>query len=248
MAQLRTQPFGSRRSPANWSGVAAFIRFAMAKLCGITLSTYADDCSAVEPQATVQSAFECVRAVCALCGLDLEQSKESKPATSMDLLGARITLHAGSVEDILPDAKRNALVTDLEDFLPNGTLCPAEAAKMRGRLGRAQTLLSGRTVRALPHPLSQRQYSSKASASTPLSTELRESIAWWIANVGRSAPRHVLTSKVKQVLVYTDACGEGHLGAISYTASEMYTVSARIPEWSRARAQAFTSMNFWRSC
>ena len=37
---LRTQPFGSRRAPANWARVTQFIKFVVGKLFGIILLVY----------------------------------------------------------------------------------------------------------------------------------------------------------------------------------------------------------------
>ena len=48
MSQLRMQPFGSRRSPANCGVVAAFVRWALERLVGVLLATYVGDCSSLE--------------------------------------------------------------------------------------------------------------------------------------------------------------------------------------------------------
>ena len=60
MSQLRTQPFGSRRSPANWGRVTAFARCAIGRLFGLFLATYLDGFFSLEPQGAVQSAYETI--------------------------------------------------------------------------------------------------------------------------------------------------------------------------------------------
>ena len=122
-------------------------------------------------------------------------------------------------------------MSDLKELLPRGALGSAEAAKIRGRRGFAQTLLLGRMGRAPLQPFSDRQYSARATSPTKLSVGLREVIPWRIANVGASRPRWVMTTPSKPVVVYTDASGAAHLGAILYVGTKMHTVSIHAPEW-----------------
>ena len=65
-ALLRTQPFGAKRAPANWARVTAFLRWLAARLFGIALFVYVDDCFTVEPVSTINSAFWAVKELFAL--------------------------------------------------------------------------------------------------------------------------------------------------------------------------------------
>ena len=102
---------------------------------------------------------------------------------------------------------------------------------MRGKLGFAQTLMFGRTGRALIHPFTARQYEPGARAKAPLSTELKEVIPWWIAQLARTRPRMVSTRARSPVLVYTDACGEGHIGAAIVIDGTRYYHLTHVPAW-----------------
>ena len=79
VASLRTQPFGPIRAPANWARVTNFVQFFSIRLCKVWLGIYVGDCFCVEPVDTIDSAGNCIRAVCALLGLELEPPKEQPP-------------------------------------------------------------------------------------------------------------------------------------------------------------------------
>ena len=68
-ATLRTQPFGSRRAPANWARVTQFLKWCLEQLCGIVLAVYVDDCHATEPKTTAGSALDTILQLCEILGL-----------------------------------------------------------------------------------------------------------------------------------------------------------------------------------
>ena len=158
-ATLRTQPFGSRRAPANWARAAQFPEWCLEQLCGIVLAVYVDDCCATEPKTTAGPALSAILAMCQIFGLFAEQSKTATPTTQLKLLGASISIFDTHIATALAADKRDALVLDIRNFLRTNRLTPAQAAKIRGRLGFAQSLMFGRMGRALAGPLSDRQYS-----------------------------------------------------------------------------------------
>ena len=186
MAQLRTQPLGSRRSPANRGRVTAFARWPLGRIFGIFLATYADDCFSLEPIETVRSAYDTITQWNALLGLELDADKWKKPACEIELLGATISLRPGSIDASLPQRKRGELAHDLKQLRSSGVLGPADAAKMRGRLGYFQTLVFGRAGRAQLQPFTERQYAARATAQTVLPPSLKEVTPWWIATTESS--------------------------------------------------------------
>ena len=248
-ATLRAQPFGARRAPANWARITAFLRWALERFFNINLLVYVDDCFAVEPVSTIGSAFRVVRGFFALLGLDLEDLKEKRPTNNIELLGANVCFAQGSILASLPEKKAKTYADELRALLSNGTLSPAEAAKMRGKLGLsgyttfssrermlyipmlAQTLMFGRVGHAMLQPFSARQYHVSAGARTPFSTDLREVIPWWITQSGSLQPRKVATRPDRPVVVYTDACGAGRLGAIFADAGHVSTRHCHAPPW-----------------
>ena len=202
MAQLRTQPFGPRRPPANWGRATAFARWSLEKVFGIFLATYVDDCLSIDPIETVHSAYDTITQWAALLGLELDADKGRKPTCEIDLLGARISFRPGRVDASPPPVpKREELARGLKQLRPSGVLGPAAAAKMRGRLAYFQTLVFGRAGRAQLQPFTERQYSARATAQTVLSPSLKEAIPWWIAMVESSQRRQVSTAKQMPVVL-----------------------------------------------
>ena len=213
-ATLRTQPFGSRRAPSNWARVTQFLKWALSKFFGITIAVFVDDVHASEPLSTCDSAFRTVKALCALLGLVLDPLKETAPTCSLNLLGAFISVHSGYVDASLPERRRDELRNDVQTVLKNNRLTPALAAKLRGRLGFAQSLMFGRVGRAHLAVLSDRQYTQMSGTRFPLNDELRASLSWWVQFLSTPLPRRVYFETAHPVRVYSDASGAGHVGCV----------------------------------
>ena len=237
VATLRSQPFGSRRAPSNWARVAQFLKWFLLKFFGISIAIFVDDIHACEPVDTVVSAFETIQAVCVMFGLQLDASKSKPPSTTLDLLGASISLLPDCVEASIPEGKREVLASDLNKVLAAGRLTPAAAAKLRGRLGFAQSLMFARVGRAHLSPFSDRQYTKIMGTRYPLPTDLRCVIRWWIAVLGVQIPRRVSFDLTAQALLYTDASGAGHLGATLFVAGTEYRANTHLPEWFAKRKE-----------
>ena len=193
----------------------SFLRWIAARLCNITLFVYVDDCFAAEPVSKILSAFKSTRELFALFGPDIEEDKGKKPTTNLTLLGAQIRFPPGWIMETFPMNTRPKYASELRAILARNTLGPAEAAKMRGKLGYAQTLLFGRDGRSPLHPFSDRQYETTSSSSTSLSKDLDDVIPFWLAQLGGANPRAVCTRPMRPALVYKDAFGEGNLVAIT---------------------------------
>ena len=72
IATLRTQPFGSRRAPTNWSRVTMLLKWIMSTVFHIVISVYVGYVSFVETAEAIQSAVEIFKSVCATLGFQLE--------------------------------------------------------------------------------------------------------------------------------------------------------------------------------
>ena len=92
MAHLNTQPFGSRRAPANWERVTQFVVFVLKRIFRIWIGVYVGDLFCLEPESATESARSSVKQLCALLGLELAPDKEVAPTLSAMLLGAQVTL------------------------------------------------------------------------------------------------------------------------------------------------------------
>ena len=116
---MRSQPFGSRRAPANWARVTQFLKWALSTFFGIHIAIYVDDVHGSEPVSTCKSAFRTIKAVCALLGLAMGPEKEPPPSCSLDLLGGSISINAEYVGAVLPERKRVELIRGIQAILKN---------------------------------------------------------------------------------------------------------------------------------
>ena len=237
VAELRTQPFGSSRAPANWGRVTAFAQWLLSSLFGIYLAKYVDDCYSLEPNITCVTAFHVVKDVCDLLGFKLELRKESPPMTCFNLLGAALTLGDHRVTAALPERRKLDLVCELRSILSANKLSPGRAAKIRGKLGFAQSLLFGRMGRAHLAPLSARQYCRYPIQGWTLDPQLREILSWWIAVIPNAKPRSTPCVGRRPVVVYTDASGKGHIGCVIVDPEDnsRSTFHTHLPTWALER-------------
>ena len=121
------------------------------------MPVYVGDLLMVEGAETIDSALERINLSAKLCGFKL--AREQAPAESISLLGASVALAREFVTAMFPDCNGQALVRDLEKVLRDGRLTPSQAAKLRGRLGSAQSLMFGNFGWAQLQPFPNRQYS-----------------------------------------------------------------------------------------
>ena len=236
MATLHTQPFGSGRAPANWARVTSFLQFVLQHLFQVWLGIFVDDCFCIEPKETVGSALASVKALCNLLGLSLANDKENPPCTTMNLLGAQITILRDSVKAALTPKRINDYSVYLRNFLKKGSMSPGEAAKARGKLGFAQSLMFGRFGRALLQPFTTRQYAPALYRGHKMTDDLRRTVNWWIQALHATPPRTVTLDAPAPMLVYTDAQGLGHIAAVIIPPSgkKPRMCHTHIPEWMRA--------------
>ena len=235
MATLRTQPFGSRWAPANWDRATAFLQFILHRLFDVGLGVSAEDCFCAEPEATLASALSSVKAVCALLGLSLAAHKEQPPGTEMLLLGATVTIHADRVTAAISARRRNDYTVFLRNFLNKGTMPPADAAKVRGELVSAQSLMSGRYGSAFLQPCSARQYSKLRPGGNKLTPTLQATLHGRIDTLHAARPRSVAFATEAPVVVYTGAQGLGHVSALFFPPASLVPrmCHSRIPLWMR---------------
>ena len=89
LAYLNTQPFGSRRPPANWAMVTQFVVVVLKKMFRVWLGVYVGDIFCLEPELTIESARHAIKELCALLGLELAADKEVAPKLSTMPLGGK---------------------------------------------------------------------------------------------------------------------------------------------------------------
>ena len=158
-----------------------FAQFVPGRIFGIVVFFYAGDCFCIEVAATIQPPLCFFTIVGEPLGFPLAPAKSQGPAKSLRLLGANVTLRPGRSSAQLPVRRRSYLINDINQVIRFDQLNPAQSAKLRGRLGFAQSLLFARVGRAMIHPVTSRQYSRTVGRKHPLTPELHEALEWWIS-------------------------------------------------------------------
>ena len=64
--------------------------------------------------------------------------------------------------------------------------------------------------------------------------DLFEVLPWWINALNCMVPRRLECNPGRPVLVYTDACGGGHLGACVYDGGQVWFSHTHEPQWMRS--------------
>ena len=233
MATLRTQPFGSTRAPANWARITAFVQFVLRKLFQVWMGVFVDDCYAIDPDNTAASAFCVMRELCALIGMSLSPDKEQPPCVNISLLGAPIRIGRTEVTSQLTKRKLDDYIAHLKNVIRRDQLSPAASAKVRRKLGFAQSLTFGKFGPALLHESSARQYSQIRGPAFPLSECIRETIQWWIEALPVARPRSIPFVPSEPAVVYSDAevsgrCAVVWLDSLSVTRAVCHT---HLPSW-----------------
>ena len=229
-AKLNTQPFGSRRAPSNWARVTNFFEFALRRLFKIWLGVYVDDCFTIETERTAANALRVIKDFASILGLELAPNKQVGPIVSAQLLGARISLLPDRMKAEISDSRAAELVLSLREVLLSNKLSPASAAKLRGRLGFAQSLVFARHGRAMLQPFTRRQY-SHFKRRPLLSAELRFAILWWIQTINENIPRTIPFVLPKPTIAYSDACGAAHIGVFIERDNKRFVCDTHAPNW-----------------
>ena len=108
----------------------------------------------------------------------MRKTRTNPPTAGIELLGANIQFSTGHVRASLPPQKAATYQDELRKITSTNRLSPGDAAKIRGKLGFAQTLMFGRTGRAMLQPFSTRQYDPTDTSHATLTIDLEESIPW----------------------------------------------------------------------
>lgn len=92
-------------------------------------------------------------------------------------------------------------------------------------------------------PLSGRHY-SMVRRRAPLKTSLRNALVWRVSVLENHNPRLVPRRPIKPCVIYTDVCGEGHLGAALCHPVEV-TTHGHPPLWMHSDAMGGGDIYEW---
>ena len=212
----RTQLFGSRVSPVNFSRIPIWSYGLMAALFAVAMSSCVDDVICVERMSTIQSAFICWRRVCWLLGWDVPDSKSPPPQRALRVLGIWLDLSKTPWEPffvLITQDRLEKILDFINSILECGQLAPGEASSLYGQLGWTCITSHGRCGRAKLRPIGRRARENKMFMNVQLQAALR----WWSRFLLDYRPRS-FDSNVRQarhVISYSDGEGseEGGVGA-----------------------------------
>ena len=229
--QAKTLPFGAKASPAGWGRLACFVAEVICEYLGIPVGCYVDDVYAVLPKSMARRAMLLIKETITMIGMRTDAQKEQGPAPALEVLGARVHTEDGKLVVEATEKRRLKLIKDLDEVLKNNRMTPAQAASIRGRLGYYVTLCFGKVGRGAAAPISRRQYGKNHALH--LTNDIRECIEWWKEMVPALPRRSVRITPGATSVLYTDACGEGHLGAFAICGGEAVYCECHCPSWAQ---------------
>ena len=143
-----------------------FLQFLARSLLSLVVGAYVDDVFCSGSSFLAKSGFWASKRLCPLLGFNTSDRKDQIPAARMHLLGAEVTLLKNAVRARATDERAGKLRGRGAQALQSNYMTPADASKLRGRLGFYTSLLMGRLGRGMMGPLIRRQYGSYAHSLT----------------------------------------------------------------------------------
>lgn len=154
--------FGKVASVLNFNRLPCFVCEVALVLLLILVQHYVDDYVNCDLRAGRDSAQRGLRTVHQVIGLDVEMKKRKPNAASNHVLGIGASaehVHESMYIELYPlEERRVALEEQLAECKRSGRLTPAEASKIRGKVGFLLLPAYGRVGRAALQPLVQREW------------------------------------------------------------------------------------------
>eukprot|EP00971_Amphidinium_carterae_P116065 2299382-Amphidinium_carterae.1 len=203
MAQHRGMPFGAISSVYGWHRAGNFLLAVVTRLCLAPAAKYVDDFFGASKSQ--------------LIGLPCDEAKDADDALLMVVLGAQVSLSFYPEPKLtmkVDEDKASRWASALQTSLVDQVMSPGEAAKLAGKLSFAVTVQANKVGRAFVKPFFAQSHDPLQG--NVISSLLRQAIMWWIEYLTLRPPavRKFLQQSRQQTVVWTDASGEGWLGAV----------------------------------
>ena len=246
--QLLACPFGAAASVYNWERFGAAIRSVLATLFYVVFLRFVDDLfgadrvvSGASFLASPAGASETAREVVEdLLGWEFDATKRVSDSIAAPVLGVDVEVDqaAQCVHLAVGPAKLGQWKSQIRAILARGSLHPAEAKKLAGKLSWGASAVFGRAARVHLAPL----YRQAAGTSSALQGRLARALRWWLRFLECVPRRTVPCSRLSERLrciVYSDATGHGNVAwAICLPAQRVFS-AAEVPKavwrWARFR-------------
>ena len=208
---LHGHPYGLSSAVLNFNRTPALFT-AVARRCACVLcDNFFDDTGIVDCPAACGSGQAFVRHAYSLAGALLDDSKSQPMCVQRVFLGVLADLgqvtETGVVVVDLKPGLRDALLCDIDALFDSQCCTPAQASKLRGRLGWAATAMYGKCGRGGQSALIDRQYYDTEIALSP---PLAHSLLYLKEMVALVPPRQicVLGRPQAAIRLYSDASFE----------------------------------------
>ena len=250
VCDLLALPFGAVGAVLAWWRTATALRTVARRVFQSAVFYYVDDTHQIEVHSTSKSGKETFREVMRLLGWELDSGSSTAMCDRVKSLGCELHITHDSVHWTLTEEKKQKWIAAIDDALTSNALTSGAAAKLHGRLSFGTARVWGRVGRAALRPICRRQ---RHTGDPQLSKELRRVLAWWKDYLS-SSPRCSLqrcTSDSPDFVMYTDAEGNGHVGAvlIEVRSRRMWHIADTVPGDVRSRLkQRKAQINLYELC
>ena len=175
-----SQLFGSGNAPLNFTRYPDFCCRALSVLFASAAVHCVDDMLVLEVLRTLASSFSCWRRFAVLCGWDVPDIKSPPPSQRFRALGAFLDFSYFPDAAMLIRPAEDRIVSlkeTLVEVLECGSLTPALAGKLYGKLMFLSSQYFGRLGRALLRAFSRRRHESGRRGLNP---QLTMALKFWI--------------------------------------------------------------------
>ena len=206
----RALMFGSTTAVAHYNSVSRVVASLCARIFMIPSLGYFDDFLLVVPRGLAPRALRLFGALNEALGFSLKNEK-SAHGSAVEFLGIVISSSPSTVTVAISADRRTSLRAEIAQAIESGFLRRDQAESLAGKLSFAQFHAFGRCGRAfLPRLYARSRYGGRIGFG------LASDLIWWRSFLSADSVRPVLRgSPLPDAIVYTDAAGDGGLGAVS---------------------------------
>ncbi|CAK0825839.1 unnamed protein product [Prorocentrum cordatum] len=207
-AALFSYTFGNLGTVAGWFRTAGALQQIVTTIFLLAVFFYVDDVfwaatRVILPNGRHQAQWIAEvfnEVVCAMFSWELDPGKSAVPP-QIPLLGFEVAVQSWTAHWRLGEAKRRQWCREIQEILQAVRLSPGGASKLCGKLNFLNSKMFNRLGRALLRPLIWRQCQARGPAT--ITKRMQRALQWFL-EVG-----------IPAVLLYSDAEGNGRVGAVA---------------------------------
>jgi hypothetical protein len=219
-----TMPFGATSSVLDYNRLPELICAFARKFLGIPLHHFFDDIWAFMLESRAGPAYRCALEIHEWFGVPLcdplgdKPPKVQPPTLNLRLLGIIFDLFLEEIRNTIERITK--LKREIAEIRDSGSLHPSKASKLRGKLGFTSSHFFGRVGRAAIRPLHRRQYMFDGAnrRTYSLNPSILNSFAFFEKVLREPKSKAMFPVHSRHCVLYTDAEGNGGLGAVLFRA------------------------------